>query len=70
MIVFFAIMTTIAWSWPLQELDELYMDDLESIKWRLYFGNVVLFLFFSFVFSWFWCQFLPTNAYRFLKIGH
>ncbi len=70
MIVFFAIMTTIAWSWPLQELDELYMDDLESIKWRLYFGNVVLFLFFSFVFSWFWCQFLPTNAYRFLKIRH
>ena len=70
MIVFFTIMTIIAWSWPLQELDELNMDDLESIKWGLYVGNVVLFLFFSFVFSWFWWQFLPTNAYRFLKIGH
>ena len=70
MIVFFAIMTALEWLWPLQELDELFMDDIESIKWRLYWGNCVLYFVTFLMISWFWCQFLPTNAYRFLKIGH
>ena len=70
MVAFLVIMTVVAWTWPLQELEELYMDDIEAIQWRLYWGNFVLYSFASLFLSWVWCQFLPTNAYRFLKIGH
>lgn len=67
---FFIIMTAVAWLWPLQELEEPKTIDIETIQWRLYWGNVVLYSFTSLFLSWFWCQFLPTNAYRFLKIRH
>lgn len=68
MVAFWIIMTAVAWLWPLQELEEEYIDDIESIEWRLYWATTVLYFLFYFVFSWIWCQILPTNAYRFLKI--
>ena len=73
MVVFILIMTMIAWLWPLQELDNnLSIDygEIERIEWRLYWANVAIFVSTYLVGSWLWCQFLPTNAYRFLKIGH
>lgn len=72
MFAFFVMMTTIAWIWPIQELEAeaMWFEGFERIEWRLYWANVALYLITSLAASWAWCQFLPTNAYRCFKIGH